>query len=229
MRALLWILSTVIFILAIVGILAYFNATFIASRMLSSSLGTKVTVGQVIFTHQEIRLEDIAVKDPRGGRRRDMLFIKTTSIQAPYKNYFHKEIVINKLHLSDVTISIDFLGSKEQESNWSDLQEKMEGDTLKVNEPIKRWALIHELLIEDIDVKISAGGLLEKEKHLSRIKLNDVRTKNGELGRQLVRTIIASLMFNLQNLIDLPVNITKDGVKEFFKPFEGLFKSQPQS
>ncbi len=223
MRRFLTFIGAVVIVAIIVITIFYFNGAFFCEKILSSKLKTPITLQKVEFNYPNIIIENIKLFNPRNFTTNNALEIGVTDVESPYGNYFKDVVNINRLEMSNVTVTIE---STKTTTNWDILLKKIKDDSnnTKKND---RYAIIRKFVIKNLTIRIFAqNGKLISEKKIPRLSFKTIKTNDGDISKVIMQAIIYHLIFNLKKLTDLPIQMSKDVLNNFFKEVNvnfGLF------
>lgn len=204
MKKLATIIPTLIIIIGIVAIIGYAKMNLIFSHILKEKFKTKVTIEDISLSPMElITVQDLKIFNPPKYKPHTAMRIGGITINAPYGNYLDEVTQIKKIVVSDLVFTVDFLGKI---TNWESLMNNI--DTKESND--KSYMVIEELTFTNLKIRIQGKDGSYKEKTIPKLTLKNVKTKEGELTQRLMQAIITQLIFNIRNLIDIPLNMTKD-------------------
>ncbi|MBM3193772.1 MAG: hypothetical protein FJZ59_06045 [Chlamydiae bacterium] len=204
MKKLASALSTLIIIVGIIAIIGYAKLNLIFSHILKEKFKTKVSIEEISLSPMElIEVNDFKVFNPPKYKQHAALHIRKIKIAAPYVNFAHEVSQINKIVISDLTFTVDFLDSV---TNWEILMNNLDSFDSTTNS----YMIIDELTFLNLKIRIQTKDGTYKEKTLAKVTLKDVKTKEGELTQRLIQAIIRELIFNIRNLIDIPLKMTKE-------------------
>lgn len=212
------IVGSLLLIIFIVLTIAYFNGAYIISRILSSQLDAKVTIQHVDLGWNAVEIDQLKVKNPTSGGAQYALEVGEIDIKAPVPNYFKKTVVIDYIGIENIFLNLDIAGSGKDNNNWSALMSNiynMKNPSISSNS--SRHAIIKYLEIKNLKIRIHQAGKKPIVKTINHMAFKDIRTENGELTRRIIQAILARLVLDVKNFIDIPEQIQEGGVKGFFK------------
>jgi len=217
MKRLIKILFGIIVLLIIVGVILFFTRTFITERVLSSKLGATVRINEINFNPPQILVDDAKLKNPKGFKAPNALAVDNIKITAPYGNYLDKVINIDEIALDNILLVLEPLQKNPSQNNWTELLGNINSESKVSNEGGSRHAIIKRLVLTNITIRIYNASGSYQDKVISRIELKDIKTADGDLARRIMQAIISELLFNLNDLLKLPLEIlNQDTIKGVF-------------
>ncbi len=223
---LVWsVLSLAAFVAIVGALLFFFKFNYILGRMLSAKFGTLVKIEKVLFKRQEVNIQKFTLNNPPNYSVPLALDIDIVDVNAPYLNYFKKEIQIQEIEIHNATLNIVFKNKLSPENNWSTLVGSLATDNAsekkkKEEEKNGQYAIIHHLKINHLTVNIITPGRKTETKVFNDMVFNDVVTTKGDITRRVAQVVVYYLIFNYQNIIQLPAQSTQG----FFDIFKGIQK-----
>lgn len=212
MRRLLSALITIIILVILIGFIAYLYRSTLTSSVLSSKVGSKITISEINFNPPHITVDDFKMRNPLGFKNSYALEIRQIDVDAPYSNFKNNVIEINKIQLNDVTLDVEISGAS---NNWDAIITNVAKDE-KTDSTGK--ATIKLLEINNLHVKITMPNGEVKEATINHLEYRDVQTNNGDLAKKIMQAVIAKLMLDIKNTYKLPLNVTQEGVKNISTP-----------
>ena len=211
----IWILSIVgVIILAI--IVAYVFASAILGHVLTSSFGTKTTINGSAITFRSLRFWHLHVDNPEQSKTPYALTIKKTQVVAPLSTYFTNDVTIERVALKDLTLVVEVLPGKGNITNWDAIIDHINASN-KDSKPSNKEATIKLLTIDNLKVKvISADGKVNTTT-IDNLTFKDLSTKKGDITSQIAKVVIMKMIFNAQNIIKFPLQLSKDSYNNFFQ------------
>lgn len=211
MNRILAIVANTLFLLLIVGIILFFTRSIVTSAVLSSKLGIPVKVQQINVIPGRISVWDAKLKNSKGYSQPYALRIRSTLINAPLKNYMNKLIEIDSIEVSNILLTLELTKRNTSDNNWADIMKEIheEEPTLKTHNK-NRHAIIKKLVLTNLTVRIYKSPRSYQDKVIPRLEFQNVETKDGDLSRRIMQAIIYELVFNIRNILKLPIQVSKD-------------------
>lgn len=202
MKKVIVIALSFLILIVITCVAVFFSSSIILEKMLSNELKTNVTVEKVSFPYPSLLVQKLIVKNIPSGKDPNALTIQKIDINAPYINYFHHVIYIDKIAITDVVLTVEFFGFANSENNWSFINNNMDTN----EDPNTSYAEIKEFVIKNLKVRVIKNGQVE-ETVIPEIRLKNVKTKNGALINSITHEIIYQMIFNIKNIIQIPLKL----------------------
>ena len=206
MRRILGLLIFLLLILLLIGVIAYAKIELVFSYILTNKFKTSVKIEDATFSPMSaIHIENITIANPNDYPSAYALQIGLITILAPYENYLDKVVYINKIELTNITLTVDYLGNV---TNWEALMDNLDSDGEKSNS----YAIIKKLTFNNLKILIEGKDGTFKTQTIAKLTLHDIKTKEGELTRRLTQAILKEVIFNIKNLINIPLKMTQDAI-----------------
>ncbi len=205
MKRLLGILSVLLVLVFLIAIVAFAKMELILSYMLTDKFKTKVVVEDLTFSPMnQIKAEAISIRNPEAYSSPYALQLDTLEIQADYQNYLKEVIYIDTIEIRNITLSVEYLNNV---TNWEALMNQLdsseEGDS-------NSYAVIRELTFRNLKITIIGKDGKLKSQTIPTLTLTNIKTKGGELTRRLTQAILTQLIFNIKNMINIPLKMGQD-------------------
>lgn len=151
---------------------------------------------------------------------------------APVTNYLKKHVVVDQIEIDNIYLGLEFKTPLSTDGNWSKIIDQV-NESSSVSS--SRTVLIRKLILTNIDVDLvyrSEGNTVKRLRHIDRIELNDVSSKEGVSSNQLTSLLIKEALKsilseqNLQNLIRDVIQNPKEGIKKILNPFKKIFNTR---
>jgi hypothetical protein len=204
------IATTLVIIIGIIAIIAYAKMDLICSHILTDQFKTKVTIEDISLSPMEnIEVQNVKIMNPPQYKPHSALRIGQIQINAPYLNYLDKISQIKKILISDLVFTVDSVGNV---TNWETLMNNLDSGkpSSESSKSSDSYMVINELTFINLKIRIQGKNGDYKEKTIAKLTLKNVKTKEGELVKRLTQAIIIQLIFNIQNLIDIPLKSTEN-------------------
>ena len=206
MRRLLGIILFLLLTLSAIGAIAYTKLDLILSHILTTKFKTSVRIEDIeLSPMKDILLENLTLANPIDYPTAYALRIGSIAIEAPYKNYLEKVVSIDRIELTNITLTVDYLDNV---TNWETLMNNIETDDDKSDS----YAVIKKLTFNNLIVRIEGKDGKLKTLKIPKLTLLNVQTKGGELTRRLTQAILKEVIFNIKNLINIPLKMTQDAI-----------------
>ncbi len=204
MKRLSSFVSILVIIVGLIAIIAYVKMNLIFSHILADKFKTKVTIEDISLLPMElIKIQGFKILNPLKYKPHSALRIDLIQVTAPYLNYLDKIPQIKQILISDLVFTVDFLGNV---TNWETLMNNLDSEESSSNS----YIVIHELTFINLKIRVQGKDGTYKEKTISKLTLKNVKTKEGELTQRVIQSILSELIFNIKNLINIPLKITED-------------------
>lgn len=214
-----WIwFSSIIGVIVLGIILIYIFASVILGHVLTSSFGTKTTVSNSAITLNSLRFWDLQISNPPKTKYPYALTIENITVEAPLSTYFTNFIQIEEITLSDLTLVIEILPGGNKITNWDVIMNHI-NESSKDQEPSTKEALIKILTINNLTINMVGTDGQVRTTKIPSITFKNLNTKEGNITSQIVKTIIFKMIFNPKNIVNFPLQYTKDSYNKLFKIF----------
>lgn len=186
-----------------------------ASRELSKTLGVNVEIGDIRLSPSQITVQSLDISNPPGFRLSYALTTQNIDILAPFSRYFHNDIVIDEIDLSNVYIGLEFDSPKGARGNWTAIlnqTEKSQASSSKLAS--EKTILIKKLVLTNIqpDLLYRSEGKIRHLPTIPRMELKNISSKGGNFSDQLMNSALGQMVkeiFIQENLKDVFDNIFK--------------------
>jgi uncharacterized protein involved in outer membrane biogenesis len=204
----------------------------IASR-LSKTLQVPVEIGDMNFSMNSIKIENLEIGNPRGFKLEHAFTTQEIDINAPIMGYLKKDIVIDEITLSNVYIGLEFESPKGTNGNWTAIMTNAEAAQEKSSKTSSdKTVLIKRLVLNNTnaDLLYQSDGKVRHLPTIPQIVLVNISSKGGDLTDQLMNSALGQMLKeifiqeNLKNLFDQlfqPQNVIKNALG----PLKGLFNT----
>lgn len=217
------ILGNTLFLLLIVGIILFFSRSYIASVIFSNKLGAPVRINQINMVPGRITIKDAKLKNPSGYNQTYALRIGRTEINAPIRNFFRSEIEIDSMEVSNVLLTLELINRNPKDNNWTTLLNNINAKESKLEPQSKgHHAVIKKFVLTNLTVRIYKSPRSYEDKVIRRLEFTDVTTADGDLTRRIMQAIIYELVFNIKNILKIPVDVTQDALQGVFQKMDNL-------
>lgn len=224
MKKLLSVLIGLIILLAIIGFILYLVRAPLTEKILSSKLGTTVYLKQIYFKFKPSRIlvTDFKVKNPPGYQYPYGLEIQNITVEAPFRNYLKDIVVVNKIELDNIVLKIEI--PKGKLNNWQMLLGfigRPKPSAPQVDKTKTHYAVIKLLVFNNLTIQIRMPDGSIKEQTFQRLEYKDLQTNEGDIGKTIMQALIYQMLFDTQTLLNIPLDITKDTLKDVLAPTDG--------
>jgi uncharacterized protein involved in outer membrane biogenesis len=240
MRALIKSLVGLIVICVLAGVILFFLAKsrlpdMIASK-LSKTLQVAVEIGDMNFTLETIKIENLEISNPRGYKLEHAFTVQEIMIQAPLTNYLKKDIVIDEIDLNNVYIGLEFESPQGTSGNWTTIMTNAQNaQTQSSKTSSDKTVLIKRLVLNNInaDLLYQSDGKVRHLPTIPQIVLVNISSQGGDLMDQLMSSALGQMLKeiflkeNLKEIMDKIFQQIPGGnpVQNALKPLKGLFNS----
>jgi uncharacterized protein involved in outer membrane biogenesis len=240
MRVFIKSLMGLIVICVLAGVVLFFLAKsrlpdMIASK-LSKTLQVAVEIGDMNFTLDTIKIENLEISNPRGFKLEHAFTVQEIVIQAPLMNYLKKDIVIDEIDLNNVYIGLEFDSPQGTSGNWTTIMTNAEkAQTQSSQSSSDKTVLIKRLVLNNInaDLLYQSDGKVRHLPTINQIILYNVSSQGGDVLDQLMNSALGQMLKeifikeNLKEIMDKIFQQIPGGnpVQNALKPLKGLFNS----
>jgi hypothetical protein len=205
MKSIIGTLASLLVLIFLIALIAIAKMEFILSYMLTDKLKTRVAIEDITFSPMDkIDVKNISIANPDAYSSPYALQVGSLDIQANYRNYTKEVVIIEKIELSNVTLTVDYIKNV---SNWEALMNQL--DTSDEGDP-NSYSVIEELTFRNLKVNIIGKDGKLQSQTIPKLTLTNIKTKGGELTRRLTQAILTQLIFNIQNVIKIPLKMGQD-------------------
>ena len=221
-----WLFLILTLLLLLIGCIYVARASILA-HLLSSKFQTSVSIKNLFFKPHQIALQDVCIANPKGFSAPSALKVASVSLFAPYRNYLDHVTSIDLIELSDLLLTIEIL---KKTTNWESLTTHLnqEKQTKSSSKEKSSYAIIKKLVIKDLTIEILKSGQ-KKTYHIRKLVLKNIQTKEGELIKHVTQAILNQLIYNIKNVIKIPLDMTNKALNNLFsttKSFLPFFSSK---
>ncbi len=238
MRVFIKSLTGLIVICVLAGVILFFLAKsrlpdMIASK-LSKTLQVAVEIGDMNFTLETIKIENLEISNPRGFKLEHAFTVQEITIQAPLMNYLKKDIVIDEIDLNNVYIGLEFESPQGTSGNWTTIMTNAQNaQTQSSKTSSDKTVLIKRLVLNNInaDLLYQSDGTVRHLPTIPQIVLVNISSQGGDLMDQLMNSALGQMLKeiflreNLKEIMDKIFQQIPGGnpVQNALEPLKGLF------
>ncbi len=192
-----------VIILAIIGIGIYFwtQRAPIASRMLTKTLGTPVTIEEidVSISFSSLTIRKLVIKNPPNSTFPNALSIESINLQASPFTFFKDVITIKEVTVDRPRFTVEIYNINGSDNNWSRMINKVTetgSDKQQANESQKKF-VINQFLIKDMKFSFDNKALFSKPIELpviSKIQINGMGAKQPLTSNEVFNIIGSTLL-----------------------------------
>ncbi len=238
LRRILILIGIVFVALAIAVFIFWMRLPNFAANVLSSKLKAPVSIEDINIKSERIDIQQLEIGNPKGFVMPKALSSNIIDIQAYWKNYLQKEIVIDRIDINDVYVGLEFPQEGNQSGNWTTIMNNIRegGDISKEKKKTSdRSVLIKELSLSNIDIELLYGSDISKVQKLSKINnitLTNVSSTEGIPMNQIINIILSEMLKKI--FLDKGITNMLEGLQLPFggeggiaplKPLQGLFNA----
>jgi hypothetical protein len=230
----------IIVICILAGVVVFFIAKsrlpdMIASR-LSKTLQVKVQIGDMDFSLNKIKIDNLEIGNPKGYQLQHAFTIQEIDIHAPLAGYLHKDIVIDEIDLNNVYLGLEFASPKGATGNWTTIMSNAKTAQDKSSQSTSdKTVLIKRLVLNNInaDLLYQSDGKIRHLPTIPQIVLVNISSKGGNVTDQLMNSALGEMLkeiFIKENLKDALDTIFQNipgsnPIKDALQPLKGLFNT----
>ncbi|GAB4190143.1 MAG: hypothetical protein Tsb0015_11110 [Simkaniaceae bacterium] len=227
------------------GYLVYHKAPKLLEKKLSHKLGVPVTIENMHFFPKSFEITGITIGNPPQSALPTAFKAATVRFEAPYWNYIHPHIVINKVEINDVYVGIEFYDKNNTRGNWTQIISNLDasngtgqkndspaGKTQAAQKtPVKeRTALIKHLIVTNIHIDLLLqGDRLRRLSPIEKVEFTNITSEKGLPMDEITELIVQKLMEQISilggfgNMLKSVLFLPKEAAEVFFSPFQMLF------
>lgn len=194
---------------------AYLNSSFIFARLISHTTQTPVSINTIDFHHDSFVIQNLMIANPQKAYIPTAFRAEEVKVDAPFREYFKKSIVIDKIEMNHVYLNIEFFTEDKEQGNWQELIHNMavSHHTPTVNQ---RETVIKKLILNDIEVNlILSDGKIHRLSPIEHLEFDNVTSEKGIptkeiseiIARKMVYTVLKEDGLNL--IIKIPLKVIK--------------------
>jgi uncharacterized protein involved in outer membrane biogenesis len=233
-------LAGIIVICVLAGVILFFLAKsrlpdMIASK-LSKTLQVAVEIGDMNFSFDAIKIENLEISNPRGFKLEHAFTVQEIVIHAPLMGYMNKDIVIDEIDLNNVYIGLEFESPQAATGNWTTIMANAQNaQTQSSQSASDKTVLIKRLVLNNInaDLLYQSDGKVRHLPTIPQIVLVNISSKGGDLMDQLMNSALGEMLkeiFLKENLKDIMDKIFQqipggNPIQDALAPLKGLFNS----
>lgn len=226
--------------LAVIVLLAVIIFAFIAksrlpdivSNNLSKKIHVPVQIDDIRIAWNKIDIDKITIGNPTGSVLPKAFSCEHLFVLAPVTNYIKKHVVVDQIEIDNVYLGLEFKTPLGTDGNWSKIIDQVNKSSSTNS---SRTVLIRKFILTNIYVDLvyrSEGTTVKRLRHIDRIELNDVSSKEGissnQLTSLLIKEALKSILLeqDLQNLIQDVIQNPKEGIKNILHPLKKIFNAR---
>ena len=204
------LVTTVVILLYV----AYVNSAFIFSQRISQSTQTPVTINAINYHLRAFTIQNLVVGNPKEAYIPTAFRAEVVEVDAAYKAFFKKLVLIDKIKMDNVYIDIEFYTEDKMEGNWQALIENMEmGNKIAKD---KQQALIKKLILTNVHVTlILSDGKIHRLSPIPQLEFDDITSEEGiplkEISEIIARKMVYSILREegLNLIVKVPIKVIK--------------------
>ena len=228
-------LFVIAIVIAIACFIGYSRLPDFLANQLSKKLQVPVSIDTISLSFNGIKIKNVEMGNPPGAVQSQAFKCSEIAIQIPLTHFFHKQIVIDAIMISDVFLDLEFESASGTKGNWSKIMgnlQKNQGAGQPKKMRSERTLLIRSLVLAPIDVDVVYLKDSGKVKHLpriDRIELTDINSEEGLPLDQILNSVLGQMLKsvflkeNLKNMMQDLIQNPPSGAQKFLSPFKGLF------
>jgi hypothetical protein len=209
---------SLIFIIIIIGIIAWFNMPNIIAHILSKEFNVPVLVGNVDISKNSLDIKGLNIGTPRGSKTKSSFYCKELDIKSSFEKIRQEVLTIDSFTLNNSIIGVEFYNSNGTDNNWIRM---MKTSSLSKTKS-KRKYLIKKLILNNTTVVLTKqNGQRQTFPTVPQLIVYNITEETGfpveELEKAIANEILKSVFqrFNLLKLLEqAPSQIIK-GVLPF--------------
>lgn len=215
MRKFFAVIFFLILITTGLGTVAYMNSAYLLAKVISNKIHLPVSIKALDFYEKHFSIRNLKMANPPEARIPIGLKVEAIDITAPYTHYIKNPIVIDKIHMNDLHINIQFYNKERTNGNWHTIIKNIKQ---KNETPLsfEREVVVKKLLFTQIYIDlILSNGKIYHLPPIEKIEFKNITTKKGipiqEISKIIVEKMVHSIFLekSLQAIIKTPVDIIK--------------------
>ncbi len=197
---------------------------------LSKRLKVGVEIGDMRLSPRQLTVDHFEIHSPTGFELPKALLTEKISIETPLTHFFHDNIEIDQIILSNIYIGLEFDSPKSTRGNWSTIlaNAKQAQDESRPS-ATQKSVLIKRLLLTNIQAELyyQSDGKVRKLKPIKQIELLNISSQGGDLGDQLMNSALGEAIKqifveeNLKDILDKLLQTPGGGpIQQYLAPFK---------
>ncbi len=199
---------SLLLIVIIIAVIAWFNIPSILAHILSKEFSVSVSIGNVDISKNKLKVKDLNIGTPKGSKTTSSFFTKELNVQSTLKDIKKESLTIESITLNNNIIAIEFYNETGTDNNWSRI---MKIPTKGKKESHRKY-LIKKLTLNNISVVLTKqNGQKQTFPTLEKLEFYNISDETGfpidEIEKAIAQVILKSVFqkFNLLKLLqDLP-------------------------
>jgi len=194
--------------------MVYLNSAFIFSQRISRSTQTPVTISAIDYHRKAFTIQNLVVGNPKEAYIPTAFRAEVVEVDAAYKEFFKKHVLIDKIKMDNVYIDIEFYTEDKMEGNWQALIDNMEAKHEVIKD--KRQALIKKLVLTNVHVTlILSDGKIHRLSPIPQLEFDDITSEEGiplkEVSEIIARKMVYSILREegLNLIVKVPIKVIK--------------------
>lgn len=193
--------------LVICGVVVWTRLPDLLSKALSQKMQVPVSIQNLSASWDQVVIDDIQVNNPSKSTLSHALTCHTLSIDAPLTRYLSKNLVIDKVHLHQIYLGLEFNSALNTEGNWTLIMDHIKKRPIQsADRKTKRTVLIKKLILTDTQVDVvyrKEGGTIQRLPLIPYMEMDNISSEGGFPMNQMMHSILGELLkeiFIKQNL-----------------------------
>lgn len=187
----------------------------ILGHILTNSFGTKTTVNHAAITTRTANFWGLQINNKKKMKSPYALRIGKIAVKAPITSYFAEDIEIESIKLKDLTLNIEAVPGSSK-TNWDPILKHI-NESSKGNKKSNRDSTVKLLTIDNITINVTDSEGKVTTNKIKNLTFKNLSTKNGDITAQIARAVLLKMIFNVQNMIKIPLQVTQDQLNNVFK------------
>jgi hypothetical protein len=211
---------SLLLIMFIVIIIAWFNIPKILAHILSKEFSVFVSVGNVDVTKNNLKVKNLNIGTPKGSKTTSSFFAKELNVKSTLKDIRSEKLVIESFSFDNNIIGLEFYNEEGTDNNWNRILKIPTRNKKESN----RAYLIKKLTLTNITVILTKlNGQKETFPAIEKLEFYNISDETGfpidEIEKAIAEAILKSVLqkFNLLKLLDdlSPVKVLKNMIPLF--------------
>ena len=215
MKRIINIFLPIILIICGIGYFIYGNRASILGKMISHQTGFPITMKKIFFHKKSFVIQGLEIANPQKMECPVALKVQTIQIDAPYHRYLDNPIMIDRIHMSNIYVTIDTHHNNQPISNWDILinNTKKKDSSFPAT---KHKAIIKKLILTNIEIDLILPiGSIHHLSPIDHLEFDNIDSATGipiqEITKIVIYKMINSIFIEkgLKTVIETPIDIIK--------------------
>lgn len=197
-------LISFILLIGIIAVIAWFNLPTILSNMLAKEFTVAVSVGNVDFSKNKLKVNDLNIGTPRNSQTKSSFYAKEIHLSSTLNAIRATRLTIESLTFNNSIISVEYYNDSGSDNNWVRILKT----ATRSKKPTDREYLIKKMTLNNVTVVLTKkNGQRQTFPTIEKLEFKNISNESGfpidEIEKAITQAILKSVFekFNLLNLI----------------------------